>query len=97
VSARYRDYAQVAAAAVVDVDDGGSPTAAELVLLRVAPTPYRVDATEAARDGAALDGLLAQIEPQDDIEVSADYRRRVAPTLARRALGDALAMAKEVA
>ena len=54
VSARYRDYAQVAAAAVVTLDDGGACTAAELVLLRVAPTPLRVDVSRRCV-GTALD------------------------------------------
>jgi carbon-monoxide dehydrogenase medium subunit len=84
VSARYRDYAQVAAAAVVSVDG-----TAELVLLRVADTPYRLDASAAVEDDAALDELLGGLEPADDVEVSAAYRRRVAPVLARRALREA--------
>jgi carbon-monoxide dehydrogenase medium subunit len=98
-SARYRDYAQVAAAAVVDVDDTGRSAAAELLLPRVAPTPYRVDAVEALSDEEALDRLLPPIEPADDIEVGAEYRRRVAPVLARRALDEAFtrARAREVA
>ena len=92
-SARYRDYAQVAACAVVAVDDHGACTGAELVLLRVAATPYRVDATAAVGDGDALAGLLASIEPQDDIEASGAHRRRLAHVLARRALSDAAARA----
>jgi CO/xanthine dehydrogenase FAD-binding subunit len=90
LSARYRDYAQVAAAAIVSLDG-----TAELVLLRVAETPYRVDASDALEDDGALDELLASIEPADDIEVSAVYRRRVAPVLARRALREAAARANE--
>lgn len=88
VSARYRDYAQVAAAAVV------RPDRAELVLLCVAETPYRVEATRALEDEAALVDLLADIDPPDDVEASAAYRRRVAPVLARRALHDAVARAR---
>jgi carbon-monoxide dehydrogenase medium subunit len=84
VSTRYRDYANLAAAAVVSGDG-----AAQLVLLRVTDTPYLVDASAALDDEGAVDGLLAGIEPVDDIEVSATYRRRVAPVLARRALRDA--------
>ena len=84
VSSRYRDYAQLAAAALVSRDG-----TAELVLLRVAETPFRVDASEAVRDERALDGLLAAIRPEDDVEASAAYRRRVAPVLAHRALRDA--------
>ena len=90
VSARYRDYCQVAAAAVVSLE--GS---AELVLLCVAETPYRVDASAALEDEGALEGLLAAIEPEDDIEVSALYRRRVAPVLARRALREAAERARQ--
>ncbi len=87
VSARDRDYAQVAAAAIASPDG-----TAELVLLCVAPIPLRIDASPALEDPGALDGpgaleeLLSDIDPLDDIEASASYRRRVAPVLARRAL-----------
>lgn len=84
VSARYRDYAQVAAAAVVSPDGE-----AEVVLLCVGRTPYRVNASPALAEPGALDGLLAGIDPPDDVEASASYRGRVAPVLARRALRDA--------
>jgi carbon-monoxide dehydrogenase medium subunit len=90
VSARYRDYAQVAAAAVVSLDG-----TAELVLLRMADTPHRIDAAAALEDVSAVDHLLAPLEPADDIEVSAAYRRRVAPVLARRALEEATERARE--
>jgi carbon-monoxide dehydrogenase medium subunit len=89
VSARYRDYAQVAAAAMVAPDGR-----AELVLLCVADTPYRVDASAAIEDEAALVDLLSAIDPRDDVEASAAYRRRVAPVLARRALREATARAR---
>ena len=60
VSARYRDYAQVAAGAVVTVDDAGACTAAELVLLRVADTPFgstrrRASTTRARSTGCSAD------------------------------------------
>jgi carbon-monoxide dehydrogenase medium subunit len=90
VSARYRDYAQLAAAAVVSLDG-----TAELVLLRVAETPYLLDASNALDDEGALKELLASIEPMDDIEVSAAHRRRVAPVLARRALDEAAERARQ--
>jgi aerobic carbon-monoxide dehydrogenase medium subunit len=90
VSARYRDYAQLAAAAVVSLDG-----TAELVLLRVAETPYLLDASSALDDAGALKQLLASIEPMDDVEVSAAHRRRVAPVLARRALDEAAERARE--
>jgi aerobic carbon-monoxide dehydrogenase medium subunit len=89
VSARYRDYAQLAAAAVVTSDG-----AAELVLLRVDATPFRVDASAALEDEDALEGLLEGIRPEDDVETSAAYRRRLAPVLARRALRDAAGRAR---
>jgi carbon-monoxide dehydrogenase medium subunit len=89
LSVRHRDYAQVAAAAVVSASGE-----AELVLLCVAAAPYRVDATAALADEAALDELLAGIEPIDDLEASAAYRRRVAPVLARRALREAAERAR---
>ena len=92
VSSRYRDYAQLAAAALVAPDGR-----AELVLLRVAETPFRIDASEAVRDERALDGLLAEIDPEDDVEASAAYRRRVAPVLAGRALRDAAERARQEA
>jgi CO/xanthine dehydrogenase FAD-binding subunit len=81
VSVRYRDYAQVAAAAVV------SPGAAEVVLLGVAETPFVVEL--AGPEDDALESALASTSPQDDVEASAEYRRLVAPVLARRALHDA--------
>ncbi len=91
ISARYRDYAQLAAAAVV------TPDSAELVLLRAAPAPLHLDASEAIEDEAALDSLLEGIDPEDDVEVSADHRRRMARILSRRALHDATERAREAA
>jgi carbon-monoxide dehydrogenase medium subunit len=88
VSVRHRDYAQAAAAAVVSPDGR-----AELVLLSVAATPYLVDASSAVDDPGSLDQLLSGIDPPDDLEASASYRRRVAPVLARRALEEATARA----
>lgn len=100
-SARHGDYAQVAAAAVITLDEAGACAAAELVLLRVAPTPHRVDLTALAGrplDGEALDEAVAplrELDPPDDIEASGTHRRRVAVTLARRALQDAAARARQ--
>jgi aerobic carbon-monoxide dehydrogenase medium subunit len=89
VSDRYRDYAQLAAAAVVRQDG-----AADLVLLRAAEKPLHLDASAAVDDEGAMDQLLAEIDPADDVEVSADHRRRVARTLAGRALRDAAERAR---
>ncbi len=95
VSPRYRDYANVAAAATVTVDDDGACSAAELVLLRVAPAPHRVDVSGlhgTRLEDEALDELatsLDDLDPPSDIEASGTYRQRVAQALARRALRDA--------
>ncbi|HET6171219.1 MAG TPA: FAD binding domain-containing protein [Gaiellales bacterium] len=100
VSARYRDYAQVGAAAVVGLDPGGTCTSATLVLLRVADTPHLADIDAIVRGTvldddtlAAVTALIDKLDPPDDIEVSGTYRRRVAGVLARRALLDAAARA----
>jgi CO/xanthine dehydrogenase FAD-binding subunit len=95
VSARYRDFAQVAAAATVTLDEAGTCTAAELVLLCVAPAPHRVDVSHLVgttigdEEYAAVGESLSGLNPAADIEVSGTYRRRVAVTLALRALRDA--------
>jgi CO/xanthine dehydrogenase FAD-binding subunit len=95
VSARYRDFAQVAAAATVTLDEVGTCTAAELVLLRVAPAPLRVGVSHLVgttlgdSECAAVAESLSELEPAGDIEVSGTYRRQVAVTLAVRALRDA--------
>ncbi len=94
ISDRYRDYAQLAAAALVTVDESGVCTGAELVFLRVADAPHRVDATVAVDDDGALDELLADIDPPSDLEASGAHRKRVAPVLARRALQDAAEQAR---
>jgi CO/xanthine dehydrogenase FAD-binding subunit len=59
------------------------------------PAAERVATETALEDEGALDGLLAEIEPEDDVEVSAAHRRRVAPVLARRALRAAVASARQ--
>lgn len=82
VSARYRDYAQVAAAAVVTPGEK-----AEVVLLCVADTPHVVEA-----DPGTLEFSL-EVTPPDNVEASSAYRKRVAPVLARRALEEAAARA----
>jgi aerobic carbon-monoxide dehydrogenase medium subunit len=103
VSPRYRDFAVVAAAATVTLDEDGHCTAAELVLLRVGPTPYRADVSHLVGttvDDDALESLadsLADVDPPSDVEASGDHRRRVALTLARRAVRDAAAKAREAA
>ena len=85
---------------MVTLDGDGTCAAATLVLLRVAATPHRASidsiVTGKRLDEATLDAVaasLADLTPPDDIEVTGTYRRRVAATLARRALRDAAARA----
>ncbi|TMM02496.1 MAG: hypothetical protein E6G05_08910 [Actinobacteria bacterium] len=63
----------------------------------MADTPYHVDASAAIENEGALLDLLSAINPADDIDASAAYRRRVAPVLAHRALREATARAEEAA
>src|SRR5947208_3067268 len=98
VSARRSDFAFVSAAAQIVLDnDGvcrrlalgiGGATSLPLKLTTVgeALTGERVSAA-VARD--AVNAALAHIEPLADLHASADYRRRVAATLAVRAIADA--------
>jgi aerobic carbon-monoxide dehydrogenase medium subunit len=94
VSARFRDYARVAAAAVVDLDADGGCRAATVAMLRVADRPVLLDCTGAMRDGGSVDGLLDGMTPPDDIEASSTCRLRVPPPLAHRAPPDAMANAQ---
>jgi CO/xanthine dehydrogenase FAD-binding subunit len=98
ISARRSDFAFVSAAAQIVLEGDnicrrlavgiGGATSLPLKLTTVgeALTGKRVSAT-VARD--AVNAALADIEPLADLHASADYRRRVATTLAVRAIADA--------
>jgi CO/xanthine dehydrogenase FAD-binding subunit len=101
VSARQSDFAFVAAAAQVAIDDTGRCVEATLGLggvgdrairIDVAPLigemPARAAITEVVRAAAA------DLEASSDLHATADYRRRVAVTLGTRALEDAFAEAR---
>jgi len=97
VARRHGDFALVGAAAIVDVS-GAAIRDARLVLMGVGPRPVRaataeamlrnVQPSEAAFAKAAAEAV-AGLEPTSDIHATADYRRRVAAVLARRALMEA--------
>jgi len=96
ISARKSDFAFAAAAAQVALDDGGRCRRVELGVGAVTPFPLRLDT--AALEGTRLDparvrevvaAALGDIEPLSDLHASADYRRRVALSLAVRAVADA--------
>ncbi len=96
VSARKSDFAFAAAAAQVAIDDTGICRRVALGIGAVTPCPLRLDTTalegtrlEPARVRDVVSTALQDIEPLDDLHASADYRRRVAVSLAVRAITDA--------
>ena len=103
VAPRHGDFALVSAAVQVSVDDTGRCREARIGVGGCAMTPLRLPAGEAALKGSALaDGdieaalatVAGAIDPEDTPQASAGFRRRVAPELVRRALGEAIAEAR---
>jgi CO/xanthine dehydrogenase FAD-binding subunit len=103
VNARSSDFAFAAAAAQVALDDNGICKRLALGIGAVAAVPLRLDAVAHALAGTRLDtarardavrAALADIVPLADLHASAPYRRRVAVTLAVRAIMDACADAE---
>lgn len=103
VARRHGDFALVGAAVVLTLDGRGPDATiadARVALSGVADTPIRVATAESAlvgaaiRDGsafiAAAEATAAELEPEGDIHASASYRKEVAATLVRRALGEAI-------
>ncbi len=88
VARRHGDYALGAAAAVVELAADGSVTAARLALGGFDSVPVR-----ATPDPAAA---AADVHPVDDVHAPASYRRKLAETLARRALDLAEQRARKV-
>jgi carbon-monoxide dehydrogenase medium subunit len=97
VAARRSDFALVAAAAQVALDADGRCTAVVLGIGGACATPVRIDAAAALIGSrleedavrAAVEAATAGLETIRDQHASAAYRRRVAATLARRAILDA--------
>jgi aerobic carbon-monoxide dehydrogenase medium subunit len=92
---RQGDFATVAAAVSVDLDDGVLRQA-RVVLGGVSPAPFVVDAASLAGQSAAPAAwreagelAAAQIDPPDDENGGALYRRRLTATLVERALAEA--------
>jgi CO/xanthine dehydrogenase FAD-binding subunit len=101
VSARQSDFAFVAAAAQVAIDDAGRCLDATLGLGGVGDRAVRIDVTaligEDIRRISISDIVRAateDLETSTDLHASADYRRRVAAALGTRALEDAFAEAR---
>jgi carbon-monoxide dehydrogenase medium subunit len=102
VARRHGDFALVGAAAVLWRGDDGRVAGARLGFFGVGGTPVRGAAGEAVLAGqeptpARLDEAArlaaADLDPDDDLHATADYRRRVAQVLARRVLAAALGRA----
>jgi len=102
VNARSSDFAFVAAAAQVSLDADGKCTRTALGIGGLGDFPIRVDIgsikdmveNEAAMREAICAGI-ADIEPMSDLHATAEYRQRVAVTLAVRSLRNAVRDAKE--
>lgn len=95
---RTPDDRPIVAAAAVITRQGDVAARLGLAMSGVAGVPVRLSGVEEALAGraftgeaveAALAGLGEQLEPPDDFRGSAEYRRAMAPILARRALLEA--------
>ncbi len=98
VARRAGDFALVGSAAVIGLDAAGKCQHARAVLFGVAATPVRLQAVESALVGQSFSSELLNdvstqvrdhIDPESDVHVTAEYRRRVAEVLTVRALQDA--------
>jgi CO/xanthine dehydrogenase FAD-binding subunit len=100
ISARRSDFAFVAAAAQVALDEEGRCLDVALGLGGVGDRPLRLDVSsligtrlDAAAVSDAVNAASGTIEAMSDLHASASYRRRVARTLCIRALDQARANA----
>ena len=102
VSRRHGDFAVVAAAALVTLDEQNRCHTVRVALGGVGPTPIRARALEQAMSNAeatqaataeAAQMVKEQIEPETDIHATAEYGSDVAVVLARRALDSAIGLA----
>ncbi len=99
VSRRHGDFALVGVVAGLSLDQAGKAiTEARLVYFGVGPTPVRVNEAEQLLVGqapggpafqAASDVVSKELDPDNDLHASAEYRRSVAGTLTRRSLDQA--------
>ena len=96
VNARQSDFAFVSAAAQIALDGDGRCKRIAAGIGAAAATPIRLDMTplegtrpERAKVRDAVGAALEHVETLADLHASAEYRRRVAKTLAMRAIADA--------
>ncbi len=102
VNARRSDFAFVSAAVQVELGADGMCKRIAIGVGAATDFPMRLDSAEAQLTGTMLDAAavkdavtqaLADIEAMDDLHASAAYRKRVAVSLACRAVADARASA----
>ena len=98
INARQSDFAFVSAAAQVALDADGRCTRAAIGIGAATAVPLRLDAVAQVLQGQRFDEnkvrdavkvALSGVEPMADLHASAEYRKRVAATLAVRAIADA--------
>jgi CO/xanthine dehydrogenase FAD-binding subunit len=102
INARQSDFAFVSAAAQVTLDPEGSCTRAAIGIGAATAVPLRLDAVANELKGQrfdetkvrnALKAALSEVEAMEDLHASSQYRKRVAVTLAMRAIADAFTSA----
>lgn len=96
------DFALVAVACTVTLDDRGVFEDVRLALTGVGPTPLRLRELEASLQGQrpspdvfaeAAAAASRTVEPEGDVHASAEYRRHLSGVLVRRALEEAVSRA----
>ena len=97
---RRGDFAMAAAAVFYDQDERGKARNAHVGVIGVGDRPLRLTAVEDLLNGESIDeatiakadaATSAAVEPQDDIQASAAYRRSLVGTMVERALKSAAA------
>jgi CO/xanthine dehydrogenase FAD-binding subunit len=106
VARRHHDFALVGVAAVVTLNAGKTCNKARLVYFSVGDGPVEAHQAGAVLQGqeptaeaireAAETASQADVDPQSDINASADYRRHLVKVLGQRALTEAFERAKGV-
>ena len=98
VNARQSDFAFVSAAAQIAIDSDGRCTRAAIGVGAATAVPLTLDGVAQVLQGRRYDEAkvrdaikteLADVEPMADLHASAEYRKRVAVTMAVRAIADA--------
>lgn len=106
VTRRHGDFALVGAVSLLVLGGDGRVASARVAFFGVGGTPQRGAGAEAALTGheptrarveEAARAAAAALSPEADLHATADYRRRVAETLAARTLTEALERARAAA